>query len=70
MKSKSFWDNLDELPSKLEYFEFTGGESWMIQQHFDLLRRAVDKGYAENIDIHYNTNTTQYPKDPNYMETF
>ena len=42
----------------------------MIQQHFDLLRRAVDKGYAKNIDIHYNTNTTQYPKRSYYMETF
>ena len=69
-KSPSFWDNLDELLPQIKYFEFTGGEPWMIQQHFDLLRRAVDKGYAKHIDIHYNTNTTQYPKDPTIWKQF
>lgn len=69
-KSPSFWSNLDELLPQVRYFEFTGGEPWMIQQHFDLLRRAVDKGYAKNIDIHYNTNTTQYPKDPTIWKHF
>ena len=62
-KSPKFWDNLDELLPQLKYFEFTGGEPWMILQHFDLLKRAVDNGYAKDIDIHYNTNTTQFPKD-------
>ena len=42
----------------------------MIKEHFDLLRRAVDKGHAENIDVHYNTNTTQYPKDPTIWKHF
>ena len=69
-KSKTFWDNLDTLLPQIKYFEFTGGEPWMIQEHFELLRRAVDKGHAENIDIHYNTNTTQYPKDPTIWKHF
>jgi hypothetical protein len=33
----------------------------MIQEHFDLLQYAVEQGYAQNIDIHYNTNGTQWP---------
>lgn len=69
-KSPSFWDNLDELLPQIKYFEFTGGEPWMIQEHFDLLSRAVDRGYAKDIDIHYNTNTTQYPKDPTIWRHF
>ena len=69
-KSPKFWDNLDELLPQLKYFEFTGGEPWMIQQHFDLLKRAVDNGYAKDIDIHYNTNTTQFPKDPTVWKHF
>ena len=39
-KSPSFWDNLDQLLPQVRYFEFTGGEPWMIQQHFDLLNCA------------------------------
>jgi len=60
-KTETFWDNMKELLPNIKYFEFTGGEPWMIQEHFDLLQYAVDKSYSKNIDIHYNTNGTQNP---------
>ena len=60
--SRKFWTNLDKLLPNIKYFEFTGGEPFLIKQHFDLLERAVEKGYADDIDIHYNTNGTQFPK--------
>ena len=49
---------MKELLPNVKYFEFTGGEPWMIQEHFDLLKVAVEEGYSKNIDIHYNTNAT------------
>ncbi len=60
-KTQTFWNNLRELLPNIKYFEFTGGEPFMIQEHFDLLQYAVDQGHAQNIDIHYNTNGTQWP---------
>jgi MoaA/NifB/PqqE/SkfB family radical SAM enzyme len=60
-KTTTFWDNMKYLLPNIKYFEFTGGEPWMIQEHFDLLQYAVDQGYSKNIDIHYNTNATQDP---------
>jgi organic radical activating enzyme len=60
-KTQTFWNNLRELLPNIKYFEFTGGEPFMIQEHFDLLQYAVEQGYAQNIDIHYNTNGTQWP---------
>jgi MoaA/NifB/PqqE/SkfB family radical SAM enzyme len=60
-KTTTFWDNMRSLLPNIKYFEFTGGEPWMIQEHFDLLQYAVDQGYSKNIDIHYNTNGTQNP---------
>ena len=69
-KSKTFWNHMDDLLPQIKYFEFTGGEPWMIKQHFDLLQRAVDHGYAGDIDIHYNTNATQFPKDPSIWKHF
>jgi len=69
-KSKTFWDHLDEILPDIKYFEFTGGEPWMIKQHFDLLQRAVDQGFAQGIDIDYNTNATQFPKDPSIWKHF
>jgi organic radical activating enzyme len=69
-KSKQFWEHMDDILPNIKYFEFTGGEPWMIKQHFDLLQRAVDHGYAGDIDIHYNTNATQFPKDPSIWRHF
>src|SRR6056300_1505100 len=69
-KSKEFWTQLDEILPQVKYFEFTGGEPWMIKQHFEMLQRAVDRGLAQDIDIHYNTNTTQFPKDPTIWRHF
>ena len=60
-ENEMFWDNLKTLLPNIKYFEFTGGEPFLIQQHFDLLEYAVEHGYAKNIDIHYNTNGTVFP---------
>ena len=62
-ESPDFWKNLKALLPQIKYFEFTGGEPWLIQEHVDLLKFAVDNGYSKNIDIHYNTNATQWPSD-------
>jgi MoaA/NifB/PqqE/SkfB family radical SAM enzyme len=57
-----FWNEVDQISDQLRYVEFTGGEPFMIQEHFDLLQRLVDRGLASQIEIHYNTNGTQWPE--------
>ena len=57
-----FWSEIAAVSDQIQYIEFTGGEPFMIQEHFDLLQGLVDRGLAENIEIHYNTNGTQYPE--------
>jgi MoaA/NifB/PqqE/SkfB family radical SAM enzyme len=59
----NFWDNLKQLLPNIKYLEFTGGEPWLIEEHFDLLKYAVENNYSKNIDIHYNTNATQMPDE-------
>jgi MoaA/NifB/PqqE/SkfB family radical SAM enzyme len=61
--SDKFWEDLKTILPHIKYFEFTGGEPFMIQEHFDLLKFAADNGYADNIEIHYNTNGTQFPEE-------
>jgi MoaA/NifB/PqqE/SkfB family radical SAM enzyme len=60
-ESKQFWSELDQNLEAIRYLEFTGGEPFMIEEHFDFLRRLVDTGHARNIEIHYNTNGTIWP---------
>ncbi len=57
-ESPNFWENLKSLLPNIKYFEFTGGEPWLIEEHWDLLRYAVATGHSKHIDIHYNTNAT------------
>jgi sulfatase maturation enzyme AslB (radical SAM superfamily) len=61
-EANNFWKDLSQLLANTKYFEFTGGEPFLIDEHFDLLEMAVQMGYASNIEIHYNTNTTTLPK--------
>ena len=60
-RNPKFFEDLKEDLKHVEYFEFTGGEPFMIKDHFKILMYCVEKGYAKNIDIHYNTNGTQLP---------
>jgi MoaA/NifB/PqqE/SkfB family radical SAM enzyme len=59
-ENSDFWNNLDNIIDNIKYIEFTGGEPFMIKEHFQLLQSIIDKGIAKNVEIHYNTNGTQY----------
>jgi MoaA/NifB/PqqE/SkfB family radical SAM enzyme len=69
-ESEVFWDNLKILLPNIKYFEFTGGEPFLIEQHFELLRYAVEQGYSKNIEIHYNTNGTVFPEQAELWANF
>ena len=57
-----FWSEIDQVVDQIRYIEFTGGEPFMIQEHFDMLQGMVDRDIAHQVEIHYNTNGTQYPE--------
>jgi pyruvate-formate lyase-activating enzyme len=61
-ESETFWSELNKNLDEIRYLEFTGGEPFMIEEHFDFLRRLVETGHAGNIEIHYNTNGTIWPE--------
>jgi len=61
-ENPKFWAEIAQVSDQIQYIEFTGGEPFMIQEHFDLLQGLVDRGLAGHIEIHYNTNGTQYPE--------
>jgi MoaA/NifB/PqqE/SkfB family radical SAM enzyme len=61
-ENHGFWQDVDTLLEDIRYIEFTGGEPFMISEHFDLLQGIVDRGIAHQVEIHYNTNGTHYPE--------
>ena len=60
--NNAFWEDIDSIIDQVRYIEFTGGEPFMIKEHFRLLEAIVDKGIAGQVEIHYNTNGTQFPE--------
>jgi MoaA/NifB/PqqE/SkfB family radical SAM enzyme len=60
-ENQQFWQQIDSVLTDIRYIEFTGGEPFMIDEHFDMLQGIVDRGIADQVEIHYNTNGTQYP---------
>lgn len=61
-ENKNFWAQIDGMLDQIRYIEFTGGEPFMIQEHFDMLQGIVDREIAHRVEIHYNTNGTHYPE--------
>ena len=69
-ENPQFWDNLKTLLPNIKYFEFTGGEPFLIEQHFELLRYAAETGDSKHIEIHYNTNGTVFPEQAELWANF
>ena len=61
-ENKQFWQQIDQCLTDIRYIEFTGGEPFMIAEHFDMLQGIVDRGIAGQVEIHYNTNGTIVPE--------
>ena len=62
-ENSEFWRQIDQMVDQIRYIEFTGGEPFMIREHFQLLQGLVDRGIAGQVEIHYNTNGTQWPEE-------
>lgn len=61
-KENKLWSEVVDMLEDVKYFEFTGGEPFLIQEHFDLLSKSVELGHSKNQSVHYNTNGTTFPQ--------
>ena len=61
-QKNKFYEDLEKHIESIRFFEITGGEPLMIKEQFDILQKCVDAGVAKNIEVHYNTNGTQFPE--------
>ena len=70
-ENEQFWKEIDACLGDIRYIEFTGGEPFLIDQHFDMLQGMVDRGIAHQVEIHYNTNGTTWPsRGPDIWQHF
>lgn len=58
-----FWDELEETLPTIKQFDFYGGEPFMSKKMWRTLQLAVDRGFANDIEVHYATNATHWPAE-------
>ena len=65
-----FWDDLAGNLETIKQFDFYGGEPFLSKKMWEILKICVDKGYAKDIELHYNTNGTTWPKETELWQHF
>lgn len=58
-----FWNELMEQVPHMYQLYFAGGESLIIDEHYDLLEECIKRGYAKNIELRYNSNAVEWRDD-------
>ena len=59
----TFWDQLyDQIPHMRQLY-FAGGEPLIIDEHYTLLERVIEMGYADQMEIRYNSNGVEWRDD-------
>ena len=51
-----FWDDIPNILPYVEEIYFAGGEPFVQDGHFKLINLLIEKGYANKINLSYNTN--------------
>ena len=56
-----FWKQLLEQIPHMQQIYFAGGESTIIDEHYELLEMCIKRGAAKNIELRYNSNGVEMP---------
>ncbi len=56
-----FWSQLYEQIPHMKQLYFAGGEPTIIEEHFKLLEKCIEMGYASQIQLRYNSNGIVLP---------
>ncbi len=54
--NNKFWSQFYEQIPNLKQLYFAGGESLVIDRHYQLLKECIRQGHAKNITLRYNSN--------------
>jgi organic radical activating enzyme len=69
-ETSNFWPDLESHLHTIKHLEFYGGEPFMSKKMWSILELAVEKGYAKDIEVHYATNGTLWPKQADVWKHF
>lgn len=62
-ETDKFWNQFDDLISKVRRIELAGGEPFMIKKQEKLIKSLVERDLAKDIEITWFTNCTMWPEN-------
>ena len=57
----TFWKQLYEQVPNIRQLYFAGGEATVIDEHYEILDKVIEMGYADKIEVRYNSNCIELP---------
>jgi MoaA/NifB/PqqE/SkfB family radical SAM enzyme len=57
------WDNISKSIGNLRHIDFYGGEPFLVDRNWEILKQNVENGNSSNQYIHFNTNGTRYEEE-------
>jgi len=58
-----FWEQFYAQIPNMQQIYFAGGESLIIEEHYDILEECIRQGYAKDLEIRYNSNGVEWRDD-------
>ena len=59
-KNPMFWEELETQIPTLKQLYWAGGESLIMDEHYELMQKIIDSGHAKNIEVRYNSNGIEW----------
>ena len=60
------WDHIEKSLPHLKQIDIYGGEPFLVEKQWEILKRSIEIGYSKNQILHFNTNATQF--NPSHIE--
>lgn len=57
------WEHIEEEFHLFKELDFYGGEPFLVAKNWELLKKMIDKGYAKDQILHFNTNVTIFDEE-------
>lgn len=62
VNNTQFYEKLYKQLPNIHQLYFAGGESTIIEAHYEILEETIKRGYAKNIELRYNSNGVELPE--------
>lgn len=58
-----FWEQFYKQIPNMQQVYFAGGESLIIEEHYQILEKCIEMGYADKLELRYNSNGIEWRED-------